>query len=193
MIVLYGALKKRFGTTIDCDVRSVDELIRAADANRPGFRKAIDKDRYYSIKRGSTLKNSKVVSEQEVDMIFSDTTWHILPLPIGYGGNGFLGAILGAIMIVVGFVYGQPWLMQMGIGIALGGVAAMLSPSPGVNNYTDREDPDSRPSYLFNGPLNRTEPGGAVPLVYGKDVFVGSIFVSGGLNIGDIPVSVPAV
>jgi len=187
MIILYGALKEKFGKFINCKVNSIEELMRAVDANRPGFRKSIDSDRQYIIKRGPSLKYGKIVTGNEIDMRFAETTWHLLPLPMGYGGNGFFGAVFGAILAVVGAYTGQAWLVKIGFSLALSGIASMLAPSPSVSSYAEREAPDSRPSYLFNGPLNRTEPGGAVPLVYGKDVFVGSIFVSGGLNIGKIP------
>lgn len=191
MIKLYGNLIKKFGKEISCKVNSVNELMKACEANRPGFRNAIERDRGYVIRRGDSFKTAIDVGEDEVDMNFSETTWHVLPVPAGSGKWGKI--ILGVVLVVVGVVlncYGQSWLggplIKIGIGLMVGGVADLLAPSPDVLKYSDRNDPDKRPSYLFNGPLNRTEAGGAVPLIYGKDVFVGSIFVSGGLTVGDI-------
>ena len=185
MIVLYGNLRKQFGNTINSIVSSVNELMKACEANRPGFRSYIQKDRNYVIRRGDSFKSGNDVVEPEVDMLFTDKTWHILPLPIGHKG-GFFGVILGAVLSVVGLVTGQPWLVKIGIGIALSGIASMLAPVPEVSDYANREAPDERPSYLFDGPTNRVSSGGAVPVVYGKNVFIGSVFVSGGLDIGDI-------
>jgi len=186
MIKLYGNLKKKFGAFIDCNVNSVNELMKAVDSQRPGFRSFIDKDRRYVIRRGSSLKlkDCMDVSEEEVEMNFSDTTWHVLPLPYGYGGFG--KAVLGVVLTVVGVFTGQTWLINIGVSLMLSGVASMLAPAPNVTDYAGREDPDKKPSYLFNGPLNRTESGGAVPVVYGFDVFIGSIFTSGGIEIGDV-------
>ena len=185
MIILYGKLRKKFGKTVDCVVNSIDELMRAVEANRPGFRSYIDKDRKYVIRRGNTFKTGKDVTEAEIEMNFSDKVWHVLPLPMGHK-SGFFSFILGAVLTVAGVYFGQGWLVNIGVSLMLGGVASMLAPAPPSGDYANREDPDKKPSYLFNGPLNRTEAGGAVPLVYGKDVYIGSIFTSGGLEIGDI-------
>jgi predicted phage tail protein len=191
MIKLYGALAKKFGHELDIVVNSVSEMMKALEANRPGFKTNIDKDRKYVIRRGDSFKLGVDVPEEELKMNFSETTWHVLPLPLGYGGVARF--VLGAVLFVVGAVlsayglgaFGVP-LMNIGVGLMIGGVAAMLAPSPDANNYADRESPDKKPSYLFNGPFNRTASGGAVPVVYGKDVFIGSTFVSGGLTIGDL-------
>lgn len=186
MIILYGALRKKFGKTIASKVHSVEELLRAADANRSGFRASLDKDRHYVIRRGDTFKTGKDVNDKELEMSFKEDTWHVLPLPMGHGGNGIFQTVLGAVLTVVGVVTQQYWLVGIGVSMMLGGISAMLAPSPDVTNYETREAPDKRASFLFNGPTNRTEPGAGVPIIYGKDVFVGSIFVSGGLEIGDL-------
>lgn len=190
MIRLYGDLLKKFGKELNCKVNSVYELMQAMDSQRPGFRAAIDKDKGYVIRRGDTFKLGINVSEEEIEMRFNDEVWHVLPVPAGSGKFGKI--ILGAALVIIGAVMNiyapgsGTFLIKAGAGIMLGGIADLLSPVPGVTSYSDRNDPDSRPSYIFNGPLNRTESGGAVPLIYGKDVFVGSVFVSGGLEIGDI-------
>ena len=191
MIILYGNLRKKFGESINSKVNSVQELMKAAEANRPGFKDYIQRDRKYIIKRGSDFRKAKAVDETEVEMRFSEDTWHVLPMPVGY--SGAMRVILGAVLIVVGAVLtftpysALGWgLIKIGAVVALGGVASMLAPSPSVTNYGDRESPEERPSYLFDGPTNRVAPGAAVPLVYGFGVTVGSIFSSGGLEIGDI-------
>ena len=182
MIILYGKLRKKFGKYIDSNVTSVKEAIRAAEAMRPGFRAAIDRNRNYAIRCGDTLKGALNVAEDELDMIFSSTTWHILPLPIGCKA-GVFQFILGAIITTIGIWY-EP-LIPIGVGLMIGGVAAMLAPTmPGLGQGSDA---DKNPSFVFDGPINQVNPGGAVPLVYGKDVFIGSIFTSGGISVGDIP------
>lgn len=196
MIYLYGKLRKEFGPTINCKVSSIQELLKAAEANRPGFTAAIEKDRGYVIRRGSDFRTAKevVVTEKELEskeyMQFGEDDWHILPMPMGYSGVarvivGVVLIVVGAVVSYVGFGIGTP-IMKLGAVILVSGVASMLAPSPSVAGYGDRESPDQRPSYLFDGPTNRVEPGGAVPLVYGFDVIIGSIFTSGSLKIGDI-------
>ena len=191
MIKLYGNLAKKFGKELNIKVNSIPEMMKALEANRPGFRSNIDKDRSYVIRRGDTFKKGLDVTQEEIEMLFGDNVWHILPLPMGHK-SGIFNVILGALLVVVGVVAtgltaGQSsFLIKMGVGMMLSGVASMLAPAPGVNSYANRESPDKKPSYLFNGPFNRTASGGAVPVVYGKDVFIGSTFVSGGLTIGDV-------
>lgn len=193
MIHLYGALAKKFPKKNNIIVNSVSEAICALEANFKGFRNAFKKDRKYIVVRGDTLKTGKSITEEEIDMNFSERDWHILPVPAGYGGNnGVFSMILGAVMIVAGVVvtglsYG--WaapvgqaMIGMGVGMMLGGVAQMLAPSPPTYDYGDREKPDERPSYLFDGPKNQIEPGLTIPLIYGQS-FIGSIFISGGLEI----------
>lgn len=190
MIYLYGKLREVFGETINCKVHSVQELVRAAEANRPGFKDHILRDRQYVIRRGSDFRKAKDVEESEATMCFGESDWHVVPMPAGYSGafRVVLGAVLiavGAVANVYGFGIGTP-LMQMGAAMMIGGVASMLAPAASVSDYSSRESADERPSYLFDGPTNRVSPGGAVPLVYGFDVFIGSIFTSGGLEVSDV-------
>jgi len=61
----------------------------------------------------------------------------------------------------------------------LSGIAGLLSPAPSLSSmaYNDRENPEDRPSYIFNGATNTTEQGTIIPLLYGES-FVGSKVVS---------------
>ena len=194
MIYLYGKLREKFGKTIGANVHSVQELMKAAEANRPGFRNYIQKDRKYIIRRGTEFTKATQVGEEEVMMKFGDTDWHILPMPLGCGNVAriIVGVVLMAVSWYAGGVLGWGYLgiagtgMAMGVGLVMGGVVGLLTPAPKVQGYGDRESPDQRASYLFDGPTNRTAAGGPVPLVYGFDVFVGSTFLSGGLEVGDI-------
>jgi predicted phage tail protein len=197
MIILYGKLRTQFGKIIGAKVNSVQELVKAAEANRPGFAASIERDRGYVIKRGSDFRKAKDIDEAELEMRFAETTWHVLPMPVGY--SGAMRVVLGVVIIAVGavsYLYGGNVFsasmikfgfaaMKIGTVVALSGVATLLAPSP-PTGYGDRDSPDERPSYLFNGPTNRVAAGNPVPLVFGFDVFVGSIFLSGGLEIGEI-------
>lgn len=200
MIKLYGSLGKKFPKENKIQVNSAGEAIRAMEANFPGFRDEIKYDGKYIISRGSQLKGSKSIDENEIDMTFDTDTWHILPVPMGYGGKGgFFSLILGAALIATAFFMpaaaagtaiftagGATWggvLMSTGIGLVLGGIAQMLAPSVPNFDYSNRAD--ERPSYLFNGPVNIGEPGVTIPVVYGES-FIGSIFISGSLEVTDI-------
>ena len=69
--------------------------------------------------------------------------------------------------------------------LVLGGLSLLvtviaLTSVPRVGDYTQREPPESRPSYLFDGAVNTHAQGGVVPLIFGGPIRVGSTLVSGG-------------
>ncbi|WP_422369101.1 hypothetical protein [Pelagibius sp.] len=72
-----------------------------------------------------------------------------------------------------------------GAALALGGITQLLSPQPSAGDYSEREAPDQRPSFISNGPVNTTEQGGIRPLVFGR-FLVGSVVISGGLAVEQI-------
>lgn len=130
----------------------------------------------------------------------------------GGGGKGVVGIILGVVLIglaiwnPVGWVgagalfgaagsgaalSGATWGITAGaVGLfgatlALGGVSSLLSSSAVASaaNYSNQERPENRPSYIFNSPVNRVEQGGALPIIYGGPIMVGSIVVAAGMTI----------
>ena len=184
MIYYYGALRKKFGKCLPARVHSAREVVKASEANMPGFRNAIIKDRNYLVVRGDTLKKGMAIEEREITMKFSEDTWHILPVPMGYGGKGLTQTIVGVALIAVGAVMSftplaafAPYVISMGIGIALGGLAQMFAPNP-----KSQDGVEDRTSYIFNGASNTVKSGGVVPIAYGE-TFVGSIVASASLNI----------
>jgi predicted phage tail protein len=59
---------------------------------------------------------------------------------------------LGAVLVVVGAYFGNPAIIQLGVGLVIGGVAQLLTPMP--KGLASKDSPDNTPSYTFNGPLN---------------------------------------
>lgn len=105
---------------------------------------------------------------------------------------GILSTILGVILIVVGiiiavvgaFVGATPLglaLIGIGLGLAAGGVAALLSRPPNAGSF---KNPDlaGQESYLFSGPSNVIGEGGPVPIGYGR-VLLGSQVISAAYKI----------
>jgi len=100
-------------------------------------------------------------------------------------GGTTLAASLGATAFL-GITYAQ--IAITGIGLALSGVAQLLAPNPKVAGYGDREQPDQRPSFIFNGPVNNAEQGAVVPVVLGVDVECGSVVGAAGIYVEELPV-----
>lgn len=192
MIKIYGGLARKLNKlypmvnpkAIPCKVNSAGEAIRALESQFKGFKSLIKKRGHYKVVRGEDIMdNSKSLNEKEISMKFSETTWHIMPIASGAGGNmSFLQIVLGAALIVAGIVlWSTPWgipLVMTGAGILLGGIIQMLSPVPSLPK-SEREE---SPSYLFNGGLNVEDAGVTVPLCYGE-AFVGSVVTSFGILV----------
>lgn len=78
---------------------------------------------------------------------------------------------------------GDPVTWAIAAAVITVGVAAYaLSFSPAVPNYADRDAPENQASYLFDGPVNTQAQGGAVPIVFGGPMRVGSVTISGGIQ-----------
>jgi len=152
------------------------------------------------------LKDGQSLTEDEALMNFSDKdTWHILPVPHGAGDNaGIFAIIAGVVLLVAAFWTGGAtaapgakllgvgaglggFVGTMGVALVLGGVAQLMTPTPGEFDYDSRDTSEQKKSYIFQGPVNSVEPGVALPIAYGE-TFIGSIFISGGLEISDISV-----
>ena len=67
------------------------------------------------------------------------------------------------------------FVTQVGMSLALGGVAQILAPTP--NTPEPKESAENTPSYLFNGAVNTTAQGHPVPIGYGR-LIVGSAVIS---------------
>jgi predicted phage tail protein len=95
---------------------------------------------------------------------------------LGLGAGGAPGtALLGGVAAQV--------IGGIGLSLALGGVAQLLTPTPqqaavptGIDNPSD-----PRSSYSFGGVVNVSRQGIPVPIVYGETV-VGSVVLSAGIN-----------
>lgn len=211
MINLYGKLAKDFekaynqkSKKLNIKVSSIAEAIKALEANFPNFRNLIQRDRQYRVVRGDSLKTGKAIAEEELAMQFSEKEWHIIPIPVGYGGNnaGILTTVLGLALVATTFIINPAagtfaasmfgaagfggFVGSLGLALTFGGLAQMLSPNPSTFDYSQREV-EKRPSYIFNGAVNSVQPGLTIPVVYGES-WIGSIFISGGLKIEDITV-----
>jgi len=92
---------------------------------------------------------------------------------VSLGATGFATSATAATSVKLAAVAGN-----IGIGLALTGVAGLLSPTvptPDIDN-------DPRNNFSFSGVQNVSREGVPVPVAYGE-VIVGSVVVSAGLNV----------
>lgn len=206
---LHGALGDRFGSQFRLDVSTAPEAVRALSVQLQGFREFVA-DHSFRVVRGD-LAIGFELGEDDLSFRLGRADLHIVPVLAGSGRNGVGKIILGAVIIAAAFyfapavvgalgptqglgtaaftvagsavTYGN--IAMVGAAIALGGISQALSPQPKVGDYSGRESPDERPSFLFNGAVNTSEQGGPVPLIYGR-FRVGSQVVSAGLEVEQI-------
>lgn len=190
-IHLYGYLAEKYGKKHTLFVNSVPEAIRALKANFPDFYSNI-RDGQFHILRGADLNTCKEIPESELTMLFPSEDFHIMPVVEG-GKSGWTNIIIGVCLIAISiYAPGMGTVIagkltvggvvaSVGVSLVIGGVAMLLTSSPDAN-YANREDPDKRASFIFDGAQNRMEQGGPVPLVYGE-MLTGSVVVAGAVDV----------
>lgn len=207
-IYLHGTLGKKYGKSYTLNVEDVVSACKHLARLVPGFRKEV-RDGTYKVIRGK-VKGGKQLGPDELYMTLKDEV-HIYPITAGSkgGGKAILGILLlgvavfmtggaalgiGAAAFGTGLTAGAGATLSLtlagtvaafGASMLLGGVAMMLSPTPG-SDYGSRED--TTQSFLFNGVQNTTEQGGPIPLIYGR-FMVGSKVVSAAVTTEDISAS----
>jgi predicted phage tail protein len=201
-VVLHGALAEEFGARFTLDVISPIEAVRALMGQIRGFRRRIRDGHYRILKKREEREVALGLDELEIRLGTAPEV-HIVPVihgaissgmkkiiigvaivalavaaPYALGIAGGLGAsaIGGATVFGATVTFGQ--IASIGLGLALSGVAQMLSPTPQMAGGSAQQD--RRESFLFGGQENTGAQGGPVPLVFGEFV-VGSTVVSAGL------------
>jgi predicted phage tail protein len=178
-VYLYGVLGKKFGKKHTLNVESIGETINAFKANYGQEFIIYIKDKYYSVHRGEDLKTAETFDKKEqLSMSFDKGDFHLVPRIEG-AKSGWLTVFIGAVLITAGVYFEQPWLVQAGIGMMLGGVAMLLTPIPTVENY---EEMAEKKSFIYNGPTNSMEQGRPIPIVYGRCI-IGSTVIAGEYDV----------
>lgn len=172
-VKLYGNLAEKYGKTHRLDADSPYLLISGLSCMLPGFYNDFMDGKWQMIG-----ENNRVLSVQEMTMALSkDEDIKILPnadgaftaAAIGLAGGLSLKAIATNIII------------NLLITVALGALSRLLAPSPKVNADNIESPGNERRSFIFNGSVNVTAQGGAVPLVFGRTQ-VGSTVISAGIS-----------
>lgn len=184
---LYGHLGKRFGRVHKLAVKTCREAVQALSVllpgfegyllrhNLPGFHVFGGRRKATNCRRAETLDGPLGAGEPVC----------IMPAIAGSKKSGLLQTVIGVAMIVIGVYTGNPYLIQAGIAVTLGGVTQLLTPS----RIADEGNKDNRlASFAFDGPVNSTQQGMPVPIVFGEFI-CGSQVVSQGLYSSDIATS----
>lgn len=194
---LYGHIGRRFGRIHRLAVDSAGEAVRALVATLDGFEEAIVQYRPgWHLRAGSLDVSDKERMHGPVGR--SDV---IRIIPAVAGAKSAWGQILlGVVLVAAAFVtagtslgatalWGTTTVASLagsiGVGLVLGGVAQLLAPKPAYQAGSDA-DAEQKQSYVFNGPVNTSQQGVGVPIVYGT-MTIGSVVVSTGLDVRELP------
>lgn len=184
-IRLYGALSKFLGKRVfRAEVATAAEAVRCLLVNFPQL-EAHMIDKHYKVQVGSedtAYEELHNPSSQKEDI-------KIIPVIAGAGAAGKIlaGVALVALSFVapgVGLAFLQPVLFGVGLSLASGGVAQLLTPVPKTPTGPESEK-DARQSYGFSGIQNVSRQGVSLPVVYGE-MYVGSVVVSAGINTDQV-------
>ena len=180
-IRLYGKLGAQFGRIHRLAVKSAAEAVRALCVLKPGFEKELMTSHGRGIEYAVFL-GRKNIGQDEMHHPAGSEDIRIAPVLQGAGRGGLFQTILGAAMVAVGAWFGQGWLVNMGIGMMVGGIMQMISPQ--MKGLSAKDGAENGASYNFNGAVNTTAQGNPVPLGYGR-MIVGSAVISAGIYAMD--------
>lgn len=192
-IRVYGRLAKFLGKRVfRAEVATAAEAVRFLVTNFPQLEKHMA-DQHYKVSVGAYA-----LAEDELHHPSGQQQIKIVPVLAGAGATG---RIIGGIALVAAaflfapagalagglFTLGAqavPIIAGIGISLALGGVAQLLTPvpqviGPGASGNDTEKDP--RKSYSFSGIQNTSRQGVPVPIVYGETI-VGSVVISAGID-----------
>lgn len=200
-IILTGELAKRYGKKHRLNVSTPAEAIRALSANYPDFAKFVSESEQRNVAYKVLIDKEQAESTDRLHEPFS-RDFKIVPVIGGAKKGGFVSLLIGAALIASAFFLPASPLLaggvlgtgigasvslaslafSIGVSLALSGVSQLLSPQPKAPSPSER--PENQPSYVFDGPINTTAQGQAIPVGYGR-LIVGSAVISAGITADD--------
>ena len=176
----YGSLKQ-FGTEFRLDCKTPAEVVQALTSQIPKLRQFIQQG-LFTVRVGREYLDNRYLEQGLNQHLKDDATVHFTPVLKGSKKAGLFQTIVGAVMVVVGAVFQQYYLVGAGIGLMAGGVAQMLTKMPSMSTGKDAE---RKQSTSFSNLSNMAAQGRPMPLAYGR-IRVGSLIISQGVETMDI-------
>jgi predicted phage tail protein len=193
-IKLYGKLAKFIGhRVLEADVATAAEAVRFLLANWPEAEAHMN-DQHYRVSIGTYD-----IDLEELHHPAGAAPISFVPVVAGAGATGRIIAGIALIALSFGIAslaagaalagslsgfalqavaFGTQAGLIAGIGLVLGGVAQLLTPTPKIS----QDEGDPRKSFSFSGIQNTNRAGVPVPVVYGETL-VGSVVISAGIDI----------
>lgn len=189
---VYGKLAKFLKKRVfEADIASAAEAVRFLVANFPQLEMHMA-DQYYRVSVGNYALAAEELhdpaGEQEIRIV-----------PVIGGAGGATGKIIAGVALFAlatlataggGAIFGAAFAKNIGflaaaqgvgLALAVGGVAQLLTPVPVVPTAGPDTQQDPRKSYSFSGIQQTSRQGVPVPIVYGETL-VGSVVISAGID-----------
>lgn len=197
-ITFHGNLAEALGQkNWNLKVSNVAEALRAVDVlSKRKLSQAIFANEKQNIKYKILTddKNlfSKPINEAEEakdsEMFLSKTMKSIDVVPVleGAGDDAKDIALVvgGAMMFGMGLHTESAMMTMMGAYAFMTGMSNLLAEPPEFEDFREIQQTHKKESYLFSGPINTYNPGGPVPVGYGR-VMVGSLAIAYSHEHGD--------
>ena len=197
-ITFHGNLPKALGRKdFELKIDSVAEGLKAVDViSKRNLSKAILENEKQNIKYKILTDEKSLFSEDVNDiekvknseMFVSKKykTIDIVPVLEGAGdGAKDLGMVIGGgLLFGIGYAMESTTMMIIGAYSFLTGMSNLLAEPPEFEDFREIQQVNKKESYLFNGPVNTYNPGGPVPVGYGR-VMVGSLTIAYSHKHGD--------
>jgi predicted phage tail protein len=193
-IKLYGKLAKFIGhRVLEADVATAAEAVRFLLANWPELEAHMN-DQHYRVSVGTYD-----IDLEELHHPAGAAPISFVPVVAGAGATGRIIAGIALIALSFGIAslaagaalagslsgfalqavaFGTQAGLLAGIGLVIGGVAQLLTPTPKIS----QDEGDPRKSFSFSGIQNVSRAGVPVPVVYGETL-TGSVVISAGIDI----------
>ena len=212
-VKVYGHLAEHCGQSVfEAMVRVPADAIKFLLCNFPELR-GLMRDGYYKVAVGPHDLQLADCPEQIGYPLAVDDVVQVIPVLSGAGGGGVGKILAGAALIGIAIASSGAGLFaggamgfgatatggfaaatfgaklavvagNIGLALAVGGVAEMISPQPPSLPEIDN-DPRRANNFGFSGIQQTAREGSTIPVVYGETL-VGSIIISQGLNVDEV-------
>lgn len=188
-IYLEGAMGRNFGREWTLDIHTPAEAFQLIQANIPRFGQWIRDNlkRYEKCMIICKYADGRIEALDEKTMLMHKEAKEIHFVPTVYGAGKWMGAIVGAVMVVVGAICCCiPGFQPLGASLIVSGAGMLISTIvTAIMGRTKKNDNEEEgTSYYFNGAQNTTRQGVPVPLIFGR-CKVGSAVISSSINVSD--------
>lgn len=159
---LYGHLGRDFGREFKLNVKTAQQALRALITQVKGLRERLGaaSEPGYHLRMGPEFLGEEDLGRQ----VGQGKVLRIVPATVGSSATARV--VVGAVLVVAGAYFAQPWMVTMGLSLVVGGVAELLAPQPKMQDADSSEA--AAKSYAFAGPQNTVGQGPPVPVGYGE-------------------------